>query len=193
MLFYRKYEHNTSYIDRFVIRNHIKNPPLSDFYDLRVVREEPEAPFAQTAASPILPKRRRTTSAATFQSRSLRKTSPPISIRAVRTCPKNSKKKRESRFPTLSKKKNFKKAATCWRTRKTACRHRLLSRLLLPKPLYPRLQKVSLPHSAGIPPQTRLRLTEGVCVRNFHKAARSASGRENNDAAISRRKRKQRS
>ena len=76
---------------------------------------------------------------------------------------------------------------------KTACRHRLLSRLLLPKPLYPRLQKVSLPHSAGIPPQTRLRLTEGVCVRNFHKAARSASGRENNGAAISRRKRKQRS
>ena len=79
MLFYRKYEHNTSYIDRFIIRHHIKNPPLRDSYDLREVREEPEAPFAQTAASPILPKRRRTTSAATFQSRSLRKTSPPIS------------------------------------------------------------------------------------------------------------------
>ena len=79
MLFYRKYEHNTSYIDRFIIRNHIKNPPLRDSYDLREVREEPEASFAQTAASPILPKRRQTTSAATFQSRSPRKTSPPIS------------------------------------------------------------------------------------------------------------------
>lgn len=118
MLFYRKNGHNTSYIDRFVIRNHIKNPPLRDSYDLREAREEPEASFAQTAASPILPKRRRTISAATFQSRSPRKTSPPISIRAARTCPKNSKKKRESRFPTLSKKKNFKRAATCWRTRK---------------------------------------------------------------------------
>ena len=45
---------------------------------------------------------------------------------------------------------------------KTACRHRLLSRLLLPKPLYPRLQKVSLPHSAGIPPQTLLRLIQSI-------------------------------
>ena len=68
MLFYRKYEHNTSYIDRFIIRNHIRNPPLCDSYDLREVREEPEASFAQTAASPISPKRR-----------SPRKTSPPIS------------------------------------------------------------------------------------------------------------------
>ena len=79
MLFYRKYEHNTSYIDRFSIRNHIRNPPLRDSYDLREVREEAEAPFARAAASPILPKRRRTSSAATFQSRSPRKTSPPIS------------------------------------------------------------------------------------------------------------------
>ena len=77
MLFYRKYEHNTSYIDRFIIRHHIKNPPLSDSYDLREVREEPEASFAQTAASPISPKRRRTISAATFQSRSLRKPRHP--------------------------------------------------------------------------------------------------------------------
>ena len=118
MLFYRKYEHNTSYIDMFIIWNHIRNPPLCDSYDLREVREEPEASFAQTAASPISPKRRRTISAATFQSRSPRKTSPPISIRAVRTFPKNSKKKRANRFPTLSKKKNFKRAATCRRPQK---------------------------------------------------------------------------
>ena len=96
-------------------------------------------------------------------------------------------------FRLYPKRKTSRRLPPAGAHKKTACRHRLLSRLLLPKPLHARLQKVSLPHSAGIPPQTRLRLTEDVWLRNFREAARSASGRENYDAAISRRKRKQRS
>ena len=72
-------------------------------------------------------------------------------------------------FRLYPKRKTSRRLPPAGAHEKTACRHRLLSRLLLPKPLYPRLQKVSLPHSAGIPPQARLRLMRASILIRIKK------------------------